>query len=492
MNSFLTLVDGLFYKNHKNIVFTLVNSAAVAAALILLFLTEFFFKQPAYMLAAGFMLVFYSFLTLGKGGGITTGFIFVFLNMVAIFTETRANDLMQHIMLAVFLLGYVFYLVRFIDDMEEKENRFRLWNDQLETGNHEYKDTTNRMKSSIDGIRTRARNYNTLNKVARKMTSALDRIEILNIIAEAVPQIIENPSVRMSLLILNEESGMFVPAVNEKLPDTMIRGTVKIYKRDPFDDWIMANKFTLDIKDVEHDFRFNDLKRESIKFKSMTAIPLVENIRVIGILKLFSEEPSAFNSDDVRLLNYLGDLCSIAVQNSILYQQTKDLAIRDGLTGLYIRRYFIERMDEEIRRAKDTGVALSFLLIDIDHFKDCNDTHGHLFGDKVLKLLGEFLRDDLRDVDIIGRYGGEEFGVILPSTNANGARFVAERLRLSFSKHIINVNENEGIKLTLSIGGVEYAKGTKLMEMINKSDKALYHSKETGRNKVTFWEDISA
>jgi diguanylate cyclase (GGDEF)-like protein len=295
----------------------------------------------------------------------------------------------------------------------------------------------------------------------------------------------------MSLLILNQESGLFVPAVNEKLTDTMIRGTVKIYKKDPFDDWIMANKFTLDIKDVEHDFRFNDLKRESIKFKSMTAIPLVENIRVIGILKLFSEEPSAFNSDDVRLLNYLGDLCSIAVQNSILYQQTKDLAIRDGLTGLYIRRYFIERMDEEIRRAKDAGVALSFLLIDIDHFKDCNDTHGHLFGDKVLKLLGEFLRDDLRDVDIIGRYGGEEFGVILPSTNANGARFVAERLRLSFSKHIINVNENEGIKLTLSIGGVEYAKGIRLMEMINKSDKALYHSKETGRNKVTFWEDIS-
>jgi diguanylate cyclase (GGDEF)-like protein len=491
MNSFAGFIDRFYYRNNKHFAFFLLNSLAIASAFFLFFLAEFSYSLPVYAIVPGYILVLYSFLALGKGGGIPAGFLFVSLDIAAVFSKLHAADRLSYILLAVFSLAYTFYLARFIDDMEEKESRFKIRADELETENREYKETTGKMKASIGAARTWARNYRTLNKVAQKMTTALERPEIFNIITEAVAQIIEKPSVKVSLLVLNEESGMFVPAIDEKPPDTMIHGAINIYKKDPFDEWITANKFTLLIKDVEDDFRFKDLKRETIKFRSMTAIPLIENVRIIGILKLTSDEPDAFNNDDVRLLKNLGDLCATAVQNSIYYQRTKDLAVRDGLTGLYIRRYFLERLDEEMRRARETSAALSFLLIDIDHFKDCNDTHGHLFGDKVLKLLGEFLRDGLRDVDIIGRYGGEEFAIILPNTNANGARFVAERLRLSFSKHIITVNEKQGIKLTLSIGGVEYDKATKLMELINKSDKALYHSKKDGRNMVTFWEDLN-
>ncbi|HRU39603.1 MAG TPA: sensor domain-containing diguanylate cyclase, partial [Candidatus Goldiibacteriota bacterium] len=314
---------------------------------------------------------------------------------------------------------------------------------------------------------------------------------ILNIISEAVAEMIAKPGVNFSLLVYNDETGMFVPAVEDSHQDIIVGGSVRIYKKDPFDEWIILNKFTLFIKDISDDFRFKNIKKEHFKFKSMVAIPLIEGKKVIGMLKFFSEQPGAFDKEDARLLNYLGDLCTTAVQNSILYQKTKDLAIRDGLTGLYARKYFMEQLDEEVRRSKETGTPLSFILIDIDHFKNCNDTYGHLFGDKVLRLLSEFLRENLRDVDIIGRYGGEEFAVILPNTARNGCRFVCERLRENFSKLIINVNENEGIKLTLSIGGVEMAKGFKLMEIINKADKALYYSKENGRNRVTFWEEIS-
>ncbi|HDT15588.1 MAG TPA: GGDEF domain-containing protein, partial [Firmicutes bacterium] len=224
--------------------------------------------------------------------------------------------------------------------------------------------------------------------------------------------------------------------------------------------------------------------------KSMIALPLMQAKAVIGILKFYSNEPDTFDKEDARLLNYLGDVCTTAVQNAILYQKTKELAIRDGLTGLFMRRHFIGRMDDEIKRSKQLNEPFSFLLLDIDHFKDCNDTYGHQFGDRVLKVLGEFLKDNLRDVDIIGRYGGEEFAIMLPNTAMNGARFVAERLRQNFEKFLINVNENEGIKLTVSIGGVEFDGKSRIMRIIDQADKALYYSKEGGRNKVTFFEEI--
>jgi diguanylate cyclase (GGDEF)-like protein len=489
MASFSGFFEKLFYVNRRGIGFAAINILLVAAAFTALAAASLNFDLPIVM-AAGSVLIFYSFMTLGKTGGVTIGFFYVFLNMVALLVLRDGRHQMPYIMLMVLALAYVFFFIRFIDDIEERDNKYRVRGEELDAETVAYKEEMNKLKSRVEANKSRVKNYRTLNMVAQMLTSALERAAIVDIIGQAVTQMIGKKGVKFSLLIWHNETEMFMPAVDEKSPDTVLRGAVKIYKKDPFDEWLIANKYTLLIKDTG-DFRFQDLKKDVFKFGSMIAIPLIEDKKIIGILKFYSDEPGVFDKEDARLLNYLGDLCTTAVQNSILYQKTKDLAIRDGLTGLYVRRYFVERLDEEMRRSRETSTALSFLLIDIDHFKDCNDTHGHLFGDSVLRVLGEFLKENLRDVDIIGRYGGEEFAVVLPNTAANGARFVAERLRESYSKLVIKVNENEGIKLTLSMGGVEYAKGTKLMEIINKADKALYSSKENGRNKVTFWEDIS-
>jgi diguanylate cyclase (GGDEF)-like protein len=477
----------IFYRGNRNYVYIAINLIIIFIISAIIFLFSFNANNSIIM-AAGLMVLAYSFFSLGKSAGVIYGIFYCFMNLVFILKTPEGQSPVSYVILLGASGIFLYFFYKGMDDVELKESQFEIWESELEKEKVEYTEKLSKIRGVIEGNKQRIENYKKLSDVAQKLTSTLDKREIAKIVQEAIGSILGDRQVDFTLMIRDPESEIFYPAVEENAP---AKGVVKLYRKDPFDDWITKNKYTLLIKDIDEDFRFKLVRKDWIKFKSMIAIPLIEDKNITGILKFFSNTPGTFENEDARILNYLGDLCTTAVQNALLYIKTTELATRDGLTGLYIRRYFIARLEEEISRVKELNEPFTYLMIDIDHFKDCNDTHGHMFGDKVLKLLGEFLRDDLRDVDIIGRYGGEEFAIILPNTPINGAKFVAERLRQSFEKLKINVNENETIRLTLSIGGIEYRKEHKLTEIINKADKALYYSKENGRNKVSFWEDIS-
>lgn len=481
------IASGLFYKNSKGVT-TVLPHALMSGFLMIAVVVLALYTKVSVMLVAGVFVTVYAYISMGRAGGNALGGINLFIIIVAYLAKSLA---VQYMPLLGVLVLLMIYMNRQLWVIDEKDSVFANWEGVLKEATVEYVEAINKIKGVIDSNKERIVRYRLLNELAQKLTSALEKKQIVDVIAEALVKIIRKEGVRFVLLVRDESTDVYSPAGEEKNSSTLVKGTIKLYKKDPFDEWVQKNRQTLIIKNLDDDFRFKTVRKDWFLFKSMVSIPLFEGINLIGVLKFYSEEPDKFDKDDARFLNYLGDLCSSAVENSLLYQKTKDLAIKDGLTGLLIRRYFIERLEEEIRRAKQTGEVFSYLMIDIDHFKDCNDTHGHPFGDRVLQFLGEFLKDNLRDVDLIGRYGGEEFGIILPNTAENGSRFVAERIRESFANHIIKINDNEGIKLTLSIGGVEYVPGMKLLEVINHADKALYHSKEHGRNKVTFWEDIT-
>jgi diguanylate cyclase (GGDEF)-like protein len=482
------VLEGFFYKENRDLKFILINSAILLAATLTLFMLTFSLRSPA-PFAFGLALILYSFFTMGKEGGMSYSFVYLFLIIILLIPGSMQIKAPYIILLAT-ALAFIYHFSGFIDRLDEMENRNFLTESAIEGKTVEAINKLEKTRSAIGAHQQRMEKYRILNKVADELMSILDRKSIVRILNSSISNMIGDRPVKSMLLIKNEDTDSFHPAVEEQEKEVLVKGAINIYKKDPFDEWIIKNKFTLFIKDLDDDIRFRNLRKDWINFKSLIAMPLFENKKIIGILKFYSDEPDVFDIEDVRLLNYLGDLCATAVENSILYQKTTELATRDGLTGLFIRRHFIEKLDEEVKRSRQSGTIFSYVMIDIDHFKDCNDTYGHLFGDKVLKVLGEFLRENLRDVDVIGRYGGEEFAIILPSTNMNGAKFVANRLRESFSKLIISVNENQGIKLTLSLGGVEYKSDMKLMEVINLADKALYYSKENGRNKVTFWEEM--
>jgi diguanylate cyclase (GGDEF)-like protein len=205
---------------------------------------------------------------------------------------------------------------------------------------------------------------------------------------------------------------------------------------------------------------------------------------------MLSEKRDFLNTFQIGLLEVLCNQASISIANAKLHAEIEKLATTDGLTGLYNHRRFQENLTEEFKRLNRHLSPVSLMLTDIDYFKKVNDNYGHPAGDIVLKGVSKIIRKEIRDVDVPARYGGEEFAVILPGTDAEGAKNIAERLR----KAVMNTNfsaDGKLLKITISIGIAAApvdAKGKE--ELIEKADKALYHAKHNGRNQSVIWNSI--
>ena len=190
------------------------------------------------------------------------------------------------------------------------------------------------------------------------------------------------------------------------------------------------------------------------------------------------------SEEDQEKAVILGHQFALALQRIRLYEEIERLAITDSLSGVYTRRYFQERLEEEISRVKLRKTEVSLLMIDVDHFKSINDTYGHLTGDQVLREAGKLIRDNIREIDIAGRYGGEEFAVVLPESGTPGAIQAAERIRYAVEKATIHAYD-ANLKITISIGLATYPTDcTSISELFDKADWALYRAKNVGRNQV--------
>jgi len=188
--------------------------------------------------------------------------------------------------------------------------------------------------------------------------------------------------------------------------------------------------------------------------------------------------------EDKEKVMILGHQFALALRRVRLYQEIEQIAITDSLTEVHTRRHTIERFKEELKRSKARNINMSFLMIDVDHFKRFNDQYGHITGDQILREIGVLISENVREIDIAGRYGGEEFCVILPDTDHQGAHYAAERIRQASEKANIKAYDTN-VKVTLSIGTSTFPEnGKKIDELIDKADWALYRAKKYGRNTV--------
>lgn len=219
-------------------------------------------------------------------------------------------------------------------------------------------------------------------------------------------------------------------------------------------------------------------------FTAVLSAPLIRQEETVGTLNVFREE-GHFTEQELHLLSLFADQAAIAVENSRLYAQVERLATTDELTGLHNRRHFFELAKREFHRARRQGQPVSAIMLDIDRFKDVNDTHGHTVGDDVLRTVARRLKQNVREIDILGRYGGEEFVVLLPDTGRDTARQVAHRLRATVDDQPIATARAGEIRVTLSAGVAEATEEiSDPMALVDQADAALYAAKAAGRNCV--------
>ena len=225
--------------------------------------------------------------------------------------------------------------------------------------------------------------------------------------------------------------------------------------------------------------------RPDLDLRSFLGVPVVFGDHVIGLIALYNSGGRSFDEQDLRVAELFGSQVAIALDNSRRVEQFERQAVTDELTGLYNRRAFLRMGEKEVGRARRYQRPLALILFDIDHFKNVNDSHGHLIGDYVLRVMTELVTKTTRATDVVCRYGGEEFIVLMPEAGREEALAMAERLKQEISRMTV-VTAGGTLSLTISLGVAELKRDEDedLEGLIGRADRAMYQAKAAGRDTV--------
>jgi diguanylate cyclase (GGDEF)-like protein len=292
-----------------------------------------------------------------------------------------------------------------------------------------------------------------------------------------------------SLLILDEATKQLHVKACKGISENVIKN-IHVQAGDGIAGKVIQTGKPLLVKDIEKDPRIYQKKKMRYKTSSFISIPLILNERPIGVLNISDKiTGEVFNNDDLKIIQIFATQVAIALERTQLYQRSKEMEqvlITDHLTGLLNRRYFFERITEELSRSQRHSHPLSLMMIDVDDFKWYNDHHGHLAGDDALRNVAAVLRDAVRNIDFVARYGGEEFVMVLPQTSKEEAVVIGERLRHEVEKFYFPYEEKQpNGNFTISMGLATYPEDAKgIKNLIEAADKALYRAKAAGKNRL--------
>ncbi|HEX9860609.1 MAG TPA: sensor domain-containing diguanylate cyclase [Nitrospirota bacterium] len=252
--------------------------------------------------------------------------------------------------------------------------------------------------------------------------------------------------------------------------------------------WAAEDRSPKVVRDVSLEPRFSgEVDRTTgLTTESVMAVPIICEGKLLGVVELVNKQtPGGFTRKDVELVSLLMDQTALAIERTELYQRMEDLVITDDLTKLFNLRYLDRTLEVEIERATRYNLSVSLIFMDVDHFKDVNDRYGHLIGSKLLVEISQILLKGLRKIDIVARYGGDEFVIVLPQTDVKSARFIAERIRRAIEKKVFLESENLSLNLTASFGIASFPDhASSQEELLQLADEAMYRVKYQTRNDV--------
>ena len=323
--------------------------------------------------------------------------------------------------------------------------------------------------------RRRAAQLEAINALSRNTTAVLDVDELLEKSCETILQAF--PVDHVAILLLEEKS-LVLRAHKGKL-------TLRFPERGEIPP---GTGLTQRAVESRRPIVENDVSAVAgyvpgfAETRSEMCLPLISTGETIGVLTLESTKPGAFTANDVQPLESVADICAAAIQNARYFDRIRQMAYVDGLTGIFNRRYFEMRVTEEIERARRYDNTLSLVMVDIDHFKRLNDEFGHLLGDEVLRQVSNVFGQNLRKSDIVCRYGGEEFVLVMPQTPSEQAGSATDKLRKTVENWTF---PGVARPVTISAGVATFpADGDDRDGLVAAADRALYAAKQGGRNRV--------
>jgi len=333
-------------------------------------------------------------------------------------------------------------------------------------------------KSFNERLDKTVRQLSALNELTKSLCSSLKMDDTLNIIGEKMKMIIDYQS--FIIFLINKESSDM-----EIVPKRCISPYANLFKDLTFKKsegvlgWVVDQKKPLLLEDTRESRLPNVVEYE----RSAIIVPMIVENEVIGAFYVGAAQPNHYDEDGLRLVSTVTYQTAMAVQNAALYDKMVALAITDGVTGLYTHRYFQERISEACKEYERTMKPFALVMIDTDHFKQYNDTLGHPAGDAVLKEIALLIKSYTRESDLVCRYGGDEFAVILKDSDRDNSHRTAERIREAFQLRFHTYK----VRITSSLGVASFPDdATQKSDLVAAADAAMYRSKKGGRNQVNY------
>jgi diguanylate cyclase (GGDEF)-like protein len=322
-------------------------------------------------------------------------------------------------------------------------------------------------------------------------TSSLNIDEVVHLIYEQVNRVLHPDTFYIALYDedaaelrydLFVEGAQALPPFKTRLDSAGISGWV-VRNRKP----IFVHHWDAEIEQLPFEANIVGAPTQSI-----ISVPLIAKNKTVGVMSVQAVTPDHFDQNHLRLLTSIAGQAALALENARLHATVNDQAQRDPLTGVFHHGSFLSRLQGAIKQAETDKQAVALIMLDIDKFKQYNDTYGHLVGDDVLRSTVAAIQNHLKGTDVVGRWGGEEFGIILPDVGRAQARLIAERIRQTVARNVMQDMHGRSIPSpTVSQGIAMYPEdAVHIEEFIDKADSALFHAKDMGRNQISEWIEM--